>query len=258
MSSSSSPPRQDGGQTLSAVPELKEPSSPSQAHSASPPSFLTQLLALLFFWRPPSPPNLSHSSSSSSSSTPQSRWARRRRKVLILDLDETLVHSTSRPSRSDRSGAVVAEHVIEVMVEDHACLYYVAKRPHVDYFLRKVNEWYDVVLFTASMAEYANPVCDWLDPEGHLLPKRYFREHCTLRGIHYTKDLATIEPDLRQVILIDNSAISFALHKENGIPIESWFDTPEDQALLDLLPFLDALRFVEDVRSILSMRIRRR
>jgi TFIIF-interacting CTD phosphatase-like protein len=41
---------------------------------------------------------------------------------------------------------------------------------------------------------------------------------------------------------------------ENGIPITTWIDNPDDEALLDLLPFLDALRFTKDVRSVLALR----
>ncbi|EXX52382.1 Nem1p [Rhizophagus irregularis DAOM 197198w] len=90
-------------------------------------------------------------------------------KTLILDLDETLIHSTSRGSRADA-------HMIEVMVDNHACLYYVYKRPHVDHFLKKVSEWYKVVIFTASMPEYADPVIDWLDPNKNLICNRFFRQ----------------------------------------------------------------------------------
>ncbi|CAI2172433.1 19685_t:CDS:10 [Funneliformis geosporum] len=151
-------------------------------------------------------------------------------KTLILDLDETLIHSTSRGSRSDA-------HMIEVMVDNHACLYYVYKRPHVDHFLKKVSEWYKVVIFTASMPEYADPVIDWLDPNKSLIGNRYFRQSCTNRSGAYIKDLTIVEPDLSKVCLVDNSPIS----------------DPHDEALLDLLPFLDALRFTEDVRSILSL-----
>lgn len=59
-----------------------------------------------------------------------------RSKTLVLDLDETLIHSTSRGNGVP--GASGRAHVIEVVVDKHACLYYVYKRPHVDYFLRKV------------------------------------------------------------------------------------------------------------------------
>uniref|UniRef100_A0A8R1ILB6 FCP1 homology domain-containing protein n=1 Tax=Caenorhabditis japonica TaxID=281687 RepID=A0A8R1ILB6_CAEJA len=38
----------------------------------------------------------------------------------------------------------------------------------------------------------------------------------------------------------------------NAIPIASWFSDPNDTCLLNLLPFLDALRFTSDVRSVLS------
>jgi TFIIF-interacting CTD phosphatase-like protein len=55
----------------------------------------------------------------------------------VLDLDETLIHSTSRGNGVP--GASGRAHVIEVVVDKHACLYYVYKRPHVDYFLRKVS-----------------------------------------------------------------------------------------------------------------------
>ncbi|KAG0237502.1 Nuclear envelope morphology protein 1 [Actinomortierella wolfii] len=170
-----------------------------------------------------------------------------KKKTLVLDLDETLIHSTSRGSRSQG-------FMVEVLVDHHACLYYVYKRPHVDYFLKKVSEWYKLVIFTASMAEYADPVIDWLDQNRTLFARRYFRQACQFRNGSYLKDLTIIEPDLSSVCLLDNSPIAYSLNKENGIPIDSWFNDPKDEALLDLLPFLDALRFTDDVRSILSLR----
>ncbi|KAF9303461.1 Nuclear envelope morphology protein 1 [Mortierella antarctica] len=170
-----------------------------------------------------------------------------RKKTLVLDLDETLIHSTSRGSRSQG-------YMVEVIVDRHACLYFVYKRPHVDYFLKKVAEWYKLVIFTASMAEYADPVIDWLDQNRTLFDKRYFRQACYFKNGSYLKDLTVIEPDLSSVCLLDNSPISYSLNKENGIPIDSWINDPNDEALLDLLPFLDALRFTEDVRSVLSLR----
>ena len=40
----------------------------------------------------------------------------------------------------------------------------------------------------------------------------------------------------------------------NGIPIEGWTHDMSDEALLDLLPVLDSLRFTSDVRRVLGMR----
>jgi CTD nuclear envelope phosphatase 1 len=44
------------------------------------------------------------------------------------------------------------------------------------------------------------------------------------------------------------------LTPENAIPIEGWISDPTDNDLLHLIPFLQALRFVGDVRSLLGLR----
>lgn len=168
-------------------------------------------------------------------------------KTLVLDLDETLIHSTSKSCKK-------YDTMIEVLMNKASCLYYVLKRPHVDYFLKKVSEWYNLVIYTASLSEYADPVIDWLDGGSRLFQKRYFRPSCIYQDGLYSKDLTIVESDLSRVILVDNSPISYTLHPENAIPISSWMSDTKDEALLDLLPFLDALRFTEDVRSILSLR----
>ncbi|KAJ1724397.1 Nuclear envelope morphology protein 1 [Coemansia erecta] len=172
-----------------------------------------------------------------------------KKKTLVLDLDETLIHSSPQ-------GSYRAHHRIEVVIDKVACLYYVYKRPHVDYFLRKVSEWYKIVIFTASMAEYADPVIDLLDSQGKYISGRYFRESCVPHDSSYAKDLAAVDPDLSQIVLVDNSPLSYFINPTNGIPIQPWINSdPKDEALLDLLPLLDALRFTDDVRSILSLRL---
>jgi len=125
----------------------------------------------------------------------------------------------------------------------------------VDYFLRKVSSWYTLVIFTASMQEYADPVIDWLDGGRGLFGRRFFRESCTLLpNGSYTKDLSVVDADLARVCLIDNSPVSYDVNQANGIPIEGWTHDPSDEALLDLLPILDSLRFTSDVRRVLGIR----
>lgn len=100
----------------------------------------------------------------------------------------------------------------------HPILYYVHKRPHCDEFLRKVCKWYKLVIFTASVQEYADPVIDWLEQERKFFQARYYRQHCTLRNGAFIKDLSSVEPDLSKVMILDNSPISYIFH-EGGLHI---------------------------------------
>lgn len=73
-------------------------------------------------------------------------------KTLVLDLDETLIHSTTRPLSPQRSlgfgllrGFILGKkskgtsHMVEVVLGNKSTSYHVYKRPFTDYFLRKVR-----------------------------------------------------------------------------------------------------------------------
>ena len=110
-------------------------------------------------------------------------------------------------------------HMVEVKLNamafgpQHPILYYVHKRPHCDEFLRKVCKWYNLVVFTASVQEYADPVIDWLEQDRKYFAGRYYRQHCTFRNGSYIKDLSAVEPDLSKVMIVDNSPTSYAFHE---------------------------------------------
>lgn len=171
-------------------------------------------------------------------------------KTLILDLDETLIHSQSRGKPS------MMGHMVEVRLDKrHATLYYVHKRPFCDDFLKLVCKWYNVVVFTASVQEYADPVIDWLEQEQRFFSKRYYRQHCTKVGNGYVKDLTCVDKDLSKLLIIDNSPISYMMHENNAIAIEGWINDPTDVDLLCLLPVLNALRYCIDVRQAITLRL---
>lgn len=84
----------------------------------------------------------------------------------------------------------------------------------------QVSQWYELVIFTASLPEYADPVIDWLDPEARYFKRRLFRNACTPHGFSFAKDLTLAQADLSRVILVDNSPASYALHK-GSVPMET-------------------------------------
>ncbi|KAI3390111.1 hypothetical protein SNEBB_010152 [Seison nebaliae] len=173
------------------------------------------------------------------------------RKILILDLDETLIHSMAS------SATYPPDFTVSVCMDTRPMKFNVYKRPHVDFFLDKVSEWYEVVIFTASMEAYGNRVIEELDNKRDILRRRYFRTDCTTENGGYTKNLRKVCEDLNRVLIIDNSPSVFQDFRSNAIPIKSWKTETDDTCLLDLLPFLDALRICEDVRSILSFHSQR-
>ncbi|XP_058036099.1 CTD small phosphatase-like protein isoform X2 [Ahaetulla prasina] len=146
------------------------------------------------------------------------------KKCVVIDLDETLVHSSFKV--------------------------YVLKRPHVDKFLQRMGDLFECVLFTASLAKYADPVADLLDRWG-VFTARLFRESCVFHRGNYVKDLSRLGRDLSKVVIIDNSPASYIFHPENAVPVQSWFDDMTDTELLDLIPFFEGLSREEEVYTML-------
>ncbi|KAH8107977.1 NIF-domain-containing protein [Cristinia sonorae] len=166
------------------------------------------------------------------------------RKCLVLDLDETLVHSSFKSIQQ-------ADYVVPVEIEYHWHNVYVIKRPGVDNFLKKMGEIYEVVVFTASLSKYADPVLDKLDIH-HVVSHRLFRESCYNHRGNYVKDLSQLGRPISDTIIIDNSPASYIFHPNNAVPVSSWFTDPHDQELNDLCPFLTDLATVDDVRGVLD------
>ena len=175
------------------------------------------------------------------------------KKTLILDLDETLVHSQFTPfSRK-------SDLILNINIEGENKTLYVLKRPHVDKFLYELSMMYEIIIFTASISQYANPLLDELDKNKYI-KYRLFREHCTFtRGI-YIKDLKIFERKINNMIIIDNNPLSYDNNIENGIPILSWYDDINDNELLKLLPLLKYMSNsnIQDVRPVISQVVNRR
>ena len=273
----------DISSTPLTVDNIKSPISTSQSHKATRYPHAPQPPRPLIPRRQPS-----YSNPIPRSPSPRTLPNQQHQKTLVIDLDETLIHSLAKGGRMSSGHMVevklnapvlapvssIANHPTPIIGPQHPILYYVHKRPHCDEFLRKVCKWYKLVVFTASVQEYADPVIDWLEQERKFFVGRYYRQHCTLRNGAYIKDLSSVEPDLSRVCILDNSPMSYIFHEgksphntsvkawvptnltsaDNAIPIEGWINDPTDNDLLHLIPLLEALQYVTDVRALLALR----
>jgi RNA polymerase II subunit A small phosphatase-like protein len=106
----------------------------------------------------------------------------------------------------------------------------VAKRPGVDEFLTEMAKYYEIVVYTASLNKYADPLLDLLDPN-RVIRTRLFRESCVFYEGNYVKDLSLLDRDLSQSIIIDNSPSSYLFHPENAIDCSSFIDDIHDREL---------------------------
>ncbi|CAM0953830.1 unnamed protein product [Alopecurus aequalis] len=164
--------------------------------------------------------------------------------TLVLDMDETLIHSSMKNEGADFS--------FPMLNEGKEYTVYVKKRPFVDAFLEKVAEMFHIVVFTASIRPYADQLLDILDPGNRLISQRYYRDSCLRVDNNHLKDLTIIEPDLAKVAIIDNTPEVYKMQVNNGIPIKTWTSDPSDAALPELMPFLQTLSVAEDVRPIIA------
>ena len=166
------------------------------------------------------------------------------KKTLVLDLDETLIHSQHFPFSSSKSDIVLKLDLENNEPHD----FHVLIRPGAKEFIKKMNKLYELVIFTASVSKYAIPLINLIDEKG-LCIHRLCREHCSFVNTFFTKDLSKLGRDLKDIIIVDNSPLAFSLNKENGIPIVSFFEDKADRELYNLIPILEFLSSVPDVRE---------
>ena len=114
------------------------------------------------------------------------------KKTLILDLDETLVHSSFKPFpfKPDIS--------LHIVVDTRSHNVNVLKRPFVNEFLSRMSLFYELVIFTASVAPYANPLLDILDSQ-KVISHRLFRQHCVNTSGLYIKNLRKVGRDMKNM-----------------------------------------------------------
>lgn len=171
------------------------------------------------------------------------------RKTLILDLDETLIHSSKYPPHRSieffRSGCEGEE-------------FYVYKRPGVDKFLKFAYDHFDTFIYTHGSKAYAEPVLNVICPfinSAH----RLYRDACSAEKSKVKKDLSIVKRKPEDLILVDDSSSASEFNPANTIKIPKWMGAPNDTCLINWLPMilLDCEKAI-DVRPVINQVVQRK
>jgi Dullard-like phosphatase family protein len=180
------------------------------------------------------------------------------KKIALFDLDETIVHCIGEKNINNiESLSRQSDAKIKVCLPGgkKEVTVGINIRPHWKEALNKIKKKYHIIAFTASHESYADSVLNYLDPDNNYFEYRLYRCHCVLCVIEemkfYVKDLKILEDnyDLKDVVIIDNSVLSFAYHLDNGIPISPFYDSKDDSELLDIADFLLKYGDENDIRD---------
>jgi Dullard-like phosphatase family protein len=151
--------------------------------------------------------------------------------TLVLDMDETLVHFFFTTMNG---------------------MFFV--RPYCFNFLNELNNYYEIVTFTAGIKDYADNILNLLDINDNIIKYRLYRSHVTTAPFSSYKDLKLLGRDLKKIIIIDNLRENFRLQPDNGLFIKTWTSDVNDTQFKDLLNILKciAVNNVDDVRPIIQ------
>lgn len=167
------------------------------------------------------------------------------RPLLILDLDETLMHASD--------SQLATPHDFRL------AWYFVYKRPHVAAFIDFCRRHFELAVWTSSSADYATAIVDELFGDPEALAFLWCREHCVTctdpatYDTVYIKDLKKVKKqgfDLDRVIALDDSPEKLQRNYGNLVRIQPFFGNPDDAELLHVMPFLEGLRDEADIRSV--------
>lgn len=157
------------------------------------------------------------------------------KKLLILDLDETLIH-TDFDYKFDKHDVY-----LKLTLEDNMeSILPINIRPYLYEFLEFTTNHFEIAVFSASCKEYAEMITKHLDPDKRFFRYVFSRESCIIYKKLYLKFIDIFDVNPKNCVIVDNSLFSFAYNLSNGILVTSFYDDKDDDDLLSLKMYLEA------------------
>lgn len=184
------------------------------------------------------------------------------KKLLILDMDETLLHT-----ESFRESGYVPEGSYDFKFplggggwsnDEH--WYFTLKRPFLDEFMKYAFDNFKVAIWTAGSSDYASEAISRAGIDKNKLEFFWTRERCTMKydfetGFKYgVKNLEKVHKslgwDLNNVLIVDDVIRTAINNYGNLIHIKEFCNDRSDIELNKLMGYLDKIKDSNNFRSI--------
>ena len=144
-------------------------------------------------------------------SVPYIKTSMKKNFCLVLDIDETIVHTINLPFGN-----------------------YFLLRPGVINFLEEISKLYEIIIFTSSPKTYADSILNKIDEDNKFISHRLYKEHVIFEKGKSVKKLNLIGRDLNKIIFVDNMKCNAKYNLKNLYLIPSWIYDINDQELIKL------------------------
>ena len=142
---------------------------------------------------------------------PYIRTEMKKKFCLVLDIDETILHTMNLPFEN-----------------------YFLLRPGVVNFLEEISKLYEIIIFTSSPKSYADPILNKIDIENKFFSYRLYKDHVIFEKGKSVKNLNLIGRDLNKIIFVDNMRCNAKYNLKNLYLISTWIYDLNDQELIKL------------------------
>ena len=166
-------------------------------------------------------------------------------KLLILDLDETLIYASNTE--------------LEFLADFKFDKYFVYKRPHLDKFLFDISEHFSIGIWSSADDIYVNQIVQKIKPDNVEFEIVWGRSRCSLKRndtfdtYFYEKRIDKLKKKgfrLEQIIIVDDTPEKSRNNYGNAIYINEFKGDKSDEELKYLFDYLLTLKNVENVRTI--------
>ena len=138
--------------------------------------------------------------------------------TLVLDLEDTLINV-----KIDNNGNILCH-----------------PRPGLISFLNGIKPFYEIISFTKLSKEYSDIITNEIEGNKQLFDYNLYREHCTLIGREFIKDIGRLGRDITKIVMVDDLEENLSFYPNNGILISPYNgeNDRDDRVLLELKKIL--------------------